>query len=175
MRLRSAFLSVAMGLGPSVVAAAQSPRLTSAVLLAPAMQRALESTYGPAERPVLERTIREPVDAALPRAGCGTAAQVEITLVDARPTHPTDRQIGDNPSLDRILSRYVGGATFSVRLLDAARHELKSLRYRWYAQDTRHGSLAVGPWGDVRLASEGLGSELARTCRALARNRPPSP
>jgi hypothetical protein len=139
------------------------------------MQAALETSYGPLEGPVLERTIRERVDAALRGAGCETVAQVEITLLDARPTHPTDRQIDDNPALDRLLTRSAGGAAFSVRLLDAAGRALKSLRYDWYALDRHQGSRTAEPWGDVRLASEGLGAELARTCRALARPRPTTP
>jgi len=140
------------------------------VLLSPAMHTALESTYGTAEEAVLERTISERVTAALGGAGCDGARQVEITLLDARPTHPTDRQLMDNPALDRLRTHFVGGAIFSVRLLDAAGHELKSLRYDWYAQDIRHGSRSAEPWGDVRLASEGLGSQLARDCRALAQS-----
>jgi hypothetical protein len=56
-----------------------------------------------------------------------------------------------------------------------AGREFKSLRYEWYAQDDRHASVATEPWGDVRLASEGLGSQLARACRALARWHPTTP
>jgi hypothetical protein len=133
------------------------------------MQAALDRTYGESEAPVLQKTITERVDQALRGAGCERVAEVEITVLDARPTHPTDRQMGDNPALDRLRTHFLGGATFSVRLLDSAGRELKTLRYDWYPQDIRHGSRAAEPWGDVRLASEGLGSELARTCRALAR------
>jgi len=141
----------------------------STVLFSPTMQAALETTYGPSEVAVLERTISERVGAALRGAGCDGIAQVEITLLDARPTHPTDRQIEDNPALDRLRTHFVGGAAFTARLLDPAGRELKSVRYDWYPQDLSHGSYAAEPWGDVRLASEGLGSQLAHECRALAR------
>lgn len=164
-------LGVALGLPAAVIG--QSPKLVpTTVLFAPQMQAALDTTYGESEAAVLQKTVSERVGLALRGGGCEGIAQVEITLVDARPTHPTDRQIGDNPALDRLLTRFLGGAAFSVRLLDASGRELKSLRYDWYPQDLRHGSRAAEPWGDVRLASEGLGSELARTCRALARPRP---
>src|SRR2546429_8847038 len=63
----------------------------------------------------------------------------------------------------------------SARLLDPAGRALKSLRYDWYAQDARHGSRAAEPWGDVELASEGLGSQLARACRALAHSHATTP
>jgi hypothetical protein len=131
------------------------------------MQAALDRTYGESEAPVLQKTISERVDAALRGAGCEGVAEVEITLLDARPTHPTDRQLGAE-ALDRLRTHFVGGAAFRARLLDATGRELKSLHYDWYAQDLRHGSRSLEPWGDVRLASEGLGSELARTCRALS-------
>jgi hypothetical protein len=151
---------------------AQNGAPTPTVLLSGEMQTALERIYGGSEAPVLERTILDRVGAALGGAGCAGAARIEITLRDARPTHPTDEQIKDNPALDRLRTHFAGGAAFSVRLLDPAGAELKSLRYDWYAPDDRHGSRAAEPWGDVRLASEGLGSQLAHECRALARTRP---
>ncbi len=152
---------------------AQNGVPTPTVLFSSEMQTALDRIYGGSEAPVLERTILDRVGAALGGAGCAGAARIEITLRDARPTHPTDEQIKDNPALDRLRTHFAGGAAFSVRLLDPAGGELKSLRYDWYAPDVRDGSRAAEPWGDVRLASEGLGSQLAHECRALAGAHPP--
>jgi hypothetical protein len=151
-----------------------TPGGTPTVLFSSEMQAAIDRTYGEPEAAVLTRTIRERVGEALRGAGCDGLAQVEVTLLDARPTHPTDKQIGDNAALDRLRTHYLGGADFRARLLDPAGHELKALHYDWYAQDFHLGSHAADPWGDVRLASEGLGSQLARECRALARPRPTS-
>lgn len=152
-----------------VAVTAESGVPTPAVRFAPEMQDALDRIYGDAQAAVLERTILERVGAALHGARCGAALRIEITLRDARPTHPTDEQIKQNPALDRLRTRFAGGAAFSVRLLDASGGELKALRYDWYAPDDRHGSRAAESWGDVRLASEGLGSQLAHECSALAR------
>jgi len=166
---RPRWTSLALGLALGLLAASvgASPRVVPAnVLFAPPMQAALDRIYGESEAPVLQKTISERVALALRSAGCEGVAEVEITLLDARPTHPTDRQLGDNPALDRLRTHFVGGAAFSVRLLDPAGQELKSLRYDWYAQDLQHTSRSFDPWGDVRLASEGLGAELARTCTA---------
>jgi hypothetical protein len=177
--MRQRWTSLALGLAIALPAAVmgETARLVpttvpTTVLFAPQMQAALDRTYGESEAPVLQKTISERVALALGGTGCAGVAEVEVTLLDARPTHPTDRQIGDNPALDRLRTHFVGGATFSVRLLDGSGRELKTLRYDWYAQDLRHGSRGAEPWGDVRLASEGLGSELARTCRTLARPHP---
>lgn len=170
-RWTSLALGLALGL-PAAVIGQSAPPVPTTVLFAPQMQAALDRTYGESEAPVLQKTVSERVALALRGTGCQGVAEVEITLLDARPTHPTDRQIGDNPALDRLLTHFLGGATFSARLLDGGGRELKSLRYDWYPEDLRHGSRAVEPWGDVRLASEGLGSELARSCRALARSHP---
>jgi len=153
----------------------QNAEATTTVLFSAAMHDAFKTIYGAPEEGALAQTIRERVGAALRSGGCDGLAQVEITLLDARPTHPTDKQIGDNAALDRLRTHFLGGAAFSVRLLDPAGQQLKSLRYDWYAQDDRHGSRAAEPWGDVRLASEGLGSQLAHECRALARSRPATP
>jgi hypothetical protein len=168
-------LVLAGALGLPAAAVGQNPGGTPTVLLSPEMQAAIDTTYGGSEEAVLQQTIRERVGVALRGAGCEAIAQVEITLLDARPTHPTDKQIGDNAALDRLRTHFAGGAAFSVRLLDPAGRELKSLRYDWYAPDDRHGSRAADPWGDVRLASEGLGSQLARECRALARSHGTAP
>ena len=162
-----------LGLPAAVIG--QNPEGTPTVLFSPAMQAAIDKTYGGSEEAVLERDIRERVGAALRGAGCEGIAQVEVTLLDARPTHPTDEQIKANSALDRLRTHFLGGAAFSARLLDPAGRELKSLRYDWYADDDRHGSRAADPWGDVRLASEGLGLQLARECRALAHQRPATP
>ncbi len=166
-------LALTFGLPAAVIGQGQERALT--VLFSPAMQAALDTTYGGSERAVLEQTIRERVDAALGGGGCDGIAQVEITLLNARPTHPTDRQIDDDASLDRLGTHYAGGATFSARILDSAGRELRSLRYDWCARDERHSSLAAEAWGDVRLASEGLGSQLVRACRALGSSHPATP
>jgi hypothetical protein len=169
-------LALAALLAVATAASAADVPPAATVRFAPEMQAALDTTYGPSEGPVLEQTVRERVATALRReATCQSIAEVEITLIDARPTHPTDRQIGDNAALDRLRTHFAGGATFSARLLGADGGELRSLRYDWYAPDDRHTSKAAEPWGDVRLASEGLGSELARACRALAPAHPASP
>ena len=174
-RLRWVSLVVAVALGLPAAVIGEGPAGAPTVLFSPGMQEALDTTYGGSEGAVLRQTIREGVGAALRGTGCGGVSQVEITLLDARPTHPTDKQIGDNAALDRLLTHYAGGAAFSARLLDPAGRALKSLRYDWYAQDVRHGSRAAEPWGDVELASEGLGSQLARACRALAHSHATTP
>lgn len=174
IRLRWTLVFAAL-LGLPAAVLGQSPAPTPTVLFSPGMQTAIDRIYGGSEAAVLQRTILGRVEEALRGAGCAGIAQIEITLRDARPTHPTDKQIEDNAALDRLRTHFAGGAAFSVRLLDAGGRELKSLSYDWYAPDDRHGSRAAEPWGDVRLASEGLGSQLAHECRALARAQPTTP
>jgi hypothetical protein len=173
-RVRSTLVLTGLLILPGAVIG-QSPAPAPVVLFSPGMQAAIDRTYGGSEEAVLRQTIRERAGAALRGTGCDRVAAIEITLLDARPTHPTDKQIADNAALDRLRTHFLGGAAFSVRLLDSGGRELKALRYDWYAQDDRHGSRAADPWGDVRLASEGLGSQLARECRALAPRRPATP
>jgi hypothetical protein len=140
-----------------------------AVGVAPSYETALRSIYGEPEGPVLRRIVAERVSAALRARACGAASRLEITLLDARPTHPTDKQIDDNPAIDRLRTHYLGGASFTARLLTADGNELKSLHYDWYAENDHLGSRAAEPWGDVRLASEALGAELAGACAKLSR------
>lgn len=146
-----------------------------AIGMAPAYETALRTTYGEPEGAVLRRIVRERVSAALQSRDCGSAARLEIVLLDARPTHPTDKQIEDNAAIDRLRTHYLGGASFTARLLSVEGGALKSLRYDWYAESDRLGSRAAEPWGDVRLASEGLGAQLAGACAKLSRNLSRSP
>jgi hypothetical protein len=139
------------------------------IALAPAYETALRTTYGEPEGPVLRKIVGERVSTALRGRDCGSAARLEITLLDARPTHPTDKQIDDDGSIDRLRTHYMGGASFTARFLSTDGSDLKSLRYEWYAENDHLGSKAAEPWGDVRLASEGLGSELAGACAKLSR------
>lgn len=141
----------------------------------PAYENALRTTYGEPENPVLRQIIGERVSAALHDRNCGGASQLEITLLDARPTHPTDKQVEDDAAIDRLRTHYLGGASFTARLMDADGKELKSLNYEWYAENDQLGSKAAEPWGDVRLASEGLGAELAGACAKLSRQVSRSP
>jgi hypothetical protein len=162
--------------GAASVAAAGATLSGEPVIgVAPAYETALRTTYGEPEDPVLRQIIGERVSAALHARQCGGASRLEITLLDARPTHPTDKQIDDNAAIDRLRTRYLGGASFSARLLSADGNELKSLHYDWYAEDFHLGSKAAEPWGDVRLASEGLGAELAGACAKLSREDGRSP
>jgi hypothetical protein len=165
-----AFCRLAL-LASSAGAAAAGATLGSdpVIGVAPAYETALRTTYGEPEDPVLRRIVSERVSAALRARECGGAARLEITLLDARPTHPTDKQVDDNAAIDRLRAHYMGGASFTARLLDTDGNELKSLRYDWYAENDRLGSKAAEPWGDVRLASEGLGEQLAGVCAKLSR------
>ena len=166
IRLRTTVvLAGLLGL-PAAVMGDDAAATSTIVLISPAVQQALRTVYGEKEGAVLQQTVRERAGGALRGTGCDDVAEVEITLREARPTHPTDKQIADNAALDRLRTHYLGGAAFSVRLLAADGRELKALRYDWYAPNDQLGSHAAGPWGDVRLASEGLGSQLAHECRA---------
>ncbi len=92
-------LVLAVALGLPAAGIGQDPGRAPTVLFSPTMQAAFDTTYGGSEGAVLQQTVRERVGAALRGAGCEGVAQVEITLLDARPTHPTDKQIADNAAL----------------------------------------------------------------------------
>jgi hypothetical protein len=172
-----AFCSLALITSGAGAAAAGGGPLSSepAIVIAPAYETVLRSIYGEPEGPVLRTIVGERVSAALRARDCGGASQLEITLLDARPTHPTDKQIDDNPAIDRLRTHYLGGASFTARFLAADGNELKSLRYDRYAETDRLGSKAAEPWADVRLASEALGAQLARACAKLSREVDRSP
>jgi hypothetical protein len=130
--------------------------------------------YGKAEAATLRKAIR----AAVARERqCSTVPEgvgVNVTIEDLAPTRPTRQQSLDNPSLDVVRSKSLGGAQLKGEVLDAQQHVLTTVSYRYFAPTLYEGSVSLDPWADARLAIDGFAGKLAAACRTLPQSGHPT-
>jgi hypothetical protein len=146
-----------------------APLAVTGIDFAPAVNEKW-SEYGEAEAATLRKAIRAAVarerDCSAVPAGVG----LNVTVEDLAPTRLTRKQSIDNPSLDIVHSKSLGGAELKGQLLDAQERVLTTVSYRYFAPTLYLGSVALDPWGDARLAIDGFGRKLAAACRDLPQN-----
>jgi hypothetical protein len=130
--------------------------------------------YGKAEAATLRKAIR----AAVARERqCSTVPEgvgVNVTVEDLAPSRLTRGQLADNPSLDVVHSKSLGGAELKGEVLDAQQHVLTTVSYRYFAPTITVGSVARDPWADARLAIDGFAGKLAAACRTLPQSGHPT-
>jgi hypothetical protein len=147
-------------------ASAAAPLAVTGIDFAPAVN-AKWPEYGEAEA----RTLRTAIRAAVAREKeCGAVPQgvgVNVTVEDLAPTRLTRKQSADNPSLDVVQSKSLGGAELKGELLDGQQHVLTTVSYRYFAPTLYLGSVSRDPWADARLAIDGFAVKLASACRNL--------
>jgi hypothetical protein len=136
---------------------------------APAVHTKLQEDYGEAEAATLRTAIRVAVAREQQCAGVPAATGVNVTVEDLAPTRPTRKELSDNPSLDVVHSKSLGGAALKGEVLDAQQHVLTTVSYRYFAPTIAIGSVSRDPWADARLAIDGFAQKLAAACR----ERPP--
>lgn len=140
---------------------------------APLIDR-LHNSLGDDEIPALQQLVSSAVNKSIGSKACGKALRIHIQIEDAAPTHPTRWQMANDPSIDFLHSKSIGGADLTGRLLGADGQALATVKYRRYAPDIRTISVVADAWADTRLTVDQFASELAGACRAQedARARP---
>ena len=123
--------------------------------------------YGQAEAATLRKAIRAAVAREKECSAVPEGVGVNVTVEDLAPTRPTRQQSLDNPSLDVVHSKSLGGAELKGELLDAQQHVLTTVSYRYFAPTLYEGSVSLDPWADAQLAIDGFARKLAATCRNL--------
>jgi hypothetical protein len=116
------------------------PITAIALLLAPAamaaeinvtvsedFQTKLQDDYGTREGEYLSKEIKEDLTRELKKAGVDVA-RIDVTIIDARPSKPTFKQLGDEPGLDYGASRSTGGMKLSATAYDADGNEGRRVR-----------------------------------------------
>ena len=167
----------ALLIGPALPAAPSAPPaqpIATAVVFAPAVAAKMRR-YGAAERATLQSAI---LSAVLHQSGCNAVSAelaVTVTVDDVAPTRPTPEQLSDDPSLNVVRTKYLGGAELTGVVRDAGQRVVATVTYRYFPQTLALGSVSLDPWADARLAIEGFAHKLAAACRDLSRRgTPPS-
>ena len=106
--------------------------------------------------------------AAAARTTLAEGLTVTITVRDVAPTRPTRQQSADDPALDVMQTRYLGGAALVGEVRDAHQQLVATVRHRYFSPAIREAALSPDPWGDARLAIEQFTARLIKACRKLA-------
>ena len=116
---------------------------------------------------MLQAAILESVSRAAARTTLADGLTVTITVRDVAPTRPTRQQSADDPALDVMQTRYLGGAALVGEVRDARQQLVATVRHRYFSPAIREAALSPDPWGDARLAIEQFTARLIKACRKL--------
>jgi len=124
--------------------------------------------YGADEAPVLRSAILVAVSRETARLAIAKTLTATIVVEDIAPTHPTRKQLGDNPALHAVRSKSLGGAEMTGYLRDQDQHVVATVTLRHFAPTLEEGSASADPWADARLAIDRFAAKLAAACRDRA-------
>jgi hypothetical protein len=158
---------------PAVQTGPPSQPIPTAVDFAPSAATKMQR-YGESQRATLQSAI---VSAVSRQSSCNAVPAgliVDVTVQDVAPTRPTIKQQTDDPTLDPVRTKYLGGAALSGEVRDANQHVVARVSYRYFPLSLPLGSVSVDPWADARLAIEGFAAKLGAACRHLSRSGPPA-
>ncbi len=120
-------------------------------------------TYGTKEVGELADYLKKTVERNLTakgrfKADAAGSAVLDLVLVDAKPNHPTFKQMSDRPGLS-MQSFGIGGAEIRGEQINADGSRVK-LGYSWYESDIRWVQ-SLGTWGDAEQAIHGFARRVA--------------
>jgi len=123
--------------------------------------------YGAAEGAAVRDAIVSAVTRQSEQHAVPPGLSVTVTVLDLAPSRLTRKQLNDDPSLDVVHSKSLGGAELKGDVRDAQQHVLRTVSYRYFAPAITEGSPARDPWADARVAIDGFAQKLAAACRDL--------
>ena len=180
-KLRSLLLVALIGglTAEWAVAAAPAAAVTvGPVAIGETLQKALKDRYGVDEAQDLQNAVTQSLSRSLKKAGAeqgeAAAIRIEVLIDSAIPTHPTRRQLSENPSLDFLASVSRGGAQLHAVLRNADGKVLDRVAYDYYANTLREASMSGSAWGDAYIAINRFSDQVARHWRQLSAAPPAS-
>jgi hypothetical protein len=157
---------------PALATGPASEQVPIVVTLSAALESKLADTYGIEEGEVLRAYVAKSLTRVIGRTTAARAVahgvSVAVVLDDARPTHPTRRQLADNPSVDFLRSISLGGAVLTGTMRAADGRVLATVSHQYFAPDLVSISPAATAWADARVAIERFSVELAAKLAAAA-------
>jgi hypothetical protein len=123
--------------------------------------------YGAAEAAALRAAILAALARETGRVAMPANLAATVMVQDIAATHPTAKQVSDDPALDAVRTKYLGGAGLIGYVRDAKQHVVAVVTYRHFAPTLIQGSASLDPWADARLAIDQFAAKLAAACRDL--------
>jgi hypothetical protein len=158
----------------SAGAAQAAPVTLGATALAPQAQQKFEKSYGVREVGYLSDYAQSEVSRALTKAGAevGTGGlRVEVTLLSARPSKPTFKQLGDRVGLDYYRSISLGGAKLQAKFIDASGAVVDTVDGGYYETDLQF-AYALSTWYDAERGIRSFARKVGQRYTALHAGRP---
>lgn len=146
----------------SIAAAIAIPAAAAAEIsinFSPEFQEILESDYGVKEGEKLSKDVRTDLERELRKANIDPAS-ITVTIRDAKPNRPTMQQLSDEPGLDMLRSKSIGGMDLAGVAYDASGNVVGELEYDWYETNIQMVG-ATGVWGDANRASSRFARKFA--------------
>lgn len=139
------------------VSSASAPRVS--ITLGPALIETAKRSYGLAEVESQAERLRFLVARDLEQMGVMAGGQVDLVLVDLRPSRPTQQEMAARPGLS-FRSAALGGARIEGQ---TTTFDGKSMpvSFTWYASDLAD-SRRQSVWGDAQWAFERFSHRLSR-------------
>jgi hypothetical protein len=151
------FAAAAMMVAPAALAAEINVKVSDD------FQTKLDEDYGVREGDYLKKEVADDLTRELAKAGVDVA-RVDVTIVDALPSKPTFKELGDKIGLDYGASRSNGGMKLSAVVYDEAGKEGASYEYSWYENDIRQTGLST--WYDANKASNRFARNFAEEIKS---------
>jgi hypothetical protein len=126
--------------------------------------------YGTDDTAALRAAILAAVARETGRVAIPASLAVTVMVQDIAPTHPTRKQVSDDPAVDAVRTKYLGGAELIGSVRDANQHVVAVVTYRHFAPTLVQGSASLDPWADARLAIDQFAARLAAACKDLPRS-----
>jgi hypothetical protein len=167
--VRTLMIALLLGsLAPVVNLRAGEPA-TATVDFSPPARAKLER-YGNGESAVLQARIAAAVVSACGKAQVPAGVTFAVTVLDVAPTHPTREQLGADPALDPVKTRYLGGADLTGYLRDSGGQVLATVQHRYFPPSLRWRSRSFDSWADANVAIEQFADKMGAACRRLPGN-----
>ena len=123
--------------------------------------------YGADEAAALRSAILAALARETGRVAMPANLVATVMVQDLTPTHPTRNQVSDDPAVDAVRTKYLGGAELTGYVRDANQRVVATVTYRHFAPTLVQGSASLDPWADTRLAIDQFAARLAAACRDL--------
>jgi len=123
--------------------------------------------YGADEAAALRAAIVAALGRETGRVAMPANLVTTVMVQDIAPSHPTAEQVSDDPAVDAVRTKYLGGAELIGYVRDANQHVVAVVTYRHFAPTLVEGSASLDPWADARLSIEQFAAKLAAACRDL--------
>lgn len=129
------------------------------VVVGPQLQQKAIKTLGVRDVDDLAKDLQKRVSHRLAKTGAYDGARIELVLVDAKPNHPTFKQLSDRPGLS-LRSLSVGGARIEGRAVSPG-GEVTPLRFSYEESDIRWVQ-GLATWSDAEQTFDRFAYELGR-------------